>query len=161
MILHYWVFQFFHRTTKHAYEQCLAVCEQTGEARRICYMYFGLSHIAQHEANHERAIDFGRRGLRLAHESTDAAEMADGLAVLAGTFCWLGQPERAARLLGASEAAAERMGAFHHPSDRLEITRIITNVRAQLDEAAFEAARIEGRKLTLEQATADALIEEW
>ncbi len=142
---------------KHAYEQCLAVCEQTGESRRICYMYFGLSYIAQHEANHERSLDFGHRGLRLAHARKDANEIANGLVVMAGSFSLLGQAERAARLLGASQAAAERRGAFHHPSDSPEIDRIITSVRTQLGEAAFEAAWVEGRKLTLEQAAADAL----
>jgi predicted ATPase/DNA-binding CsgD family transcriptional regulator len=140
-----------------AYEECLLVCEQTGEGRRICYMCHGLSHIAQHEGDHERALDFGRQGLRLASERNDANEMASGMAVLAGAFTLIGQAQRAARLLGASEAAAERWGAFHHPSDMPEIHRKIADARAQLDEAAFEAAWAEGRKMTLEQAVAEAL----
>jgi predicted ATPase/DNA-binding CsgD family transcriptional regulator len=144
---------------KRAYEECLAVCQQTGEGRRMCFMYFGLSHIAQHEKDHERALDFGRRGLRLARERKDANEMADGLAVLAGAFSLLGRAQGAARLLGASEAASERVGAFHHPSDRPEIDRIIAAVRAQLDESAFDTAWDEGRKMTLEQAVVTALEE--
>jgi predicted ATPase/DNA-binding CsgD family transcriptional regulator len=144
---------------KHAYEECLAICQQTGEARRICYMCFGLSHIAQHEGNHERAMEFGRQGLRLACERNDVNEMAGGVSVLAGPFRMLGQSQRAARLLGASEAASERIGAFQHPSDTLEIDRIITEVRAQLDEATFEAAWAEGRKMSLEQAVLEALDE--
>jgi predicted ATPase/DNA-binding CsgD family transcriptional regulator len=144
---------------RQAYEECLSVCQQTGEARRICYMCFGLSHIAQHERNHEHAMDLARRGLRLAHARKDTNEMADGVAVVAGSFSLLGQAQRAACLLGASEAAAERLGAFHHPSDRPEIERIIADVRAQLDPAVFEAAWAEGRAMTLERAVALALEE--
>ena len=59
--------------------------------------------------------------------------------------------------LGASEAALERMGAFYQPVDKKEIDRIIANVRSQLDEATFQAAWVEGRAMTLEQAVADAL----
>jgi non-specific serine/threonine protein kinase len=142
---------------KGAYEQCLAMCQQIGEARRMCYMYYGLSHIAQHEGDAERALDFGQRGLRLARERRDANEMANGVAVLAGASSLLGLAQRAARLLGASEAASERRGAFHHPSDRPEIDRIVAAVRAQLDETTFAAAWAEGRNITLEQAVADAL----
>jgi non-specific serine/threonine protein kinase len=145
---------------KGAYEQCLAVCQQTGEARRFCYMYYGLSHIAQHESEVERALDLGQRGLRLARERRDANEMANGVAVLAGVFSMLGQAQRAARLLGASEATSERLGAFHHPSDQPEIDRIIAAVRAQLDEEAFEVNWGEGRTIPLEQAVADALDEQ-
>lgn len=146
-----------HDKAKRAYEQCLAVCRETGEARRMCYMYFGLSHIAQHEGNHAQAMDFGRRGLHLARERKDVNEMADGLAVLAGAFSLCGQAEYAASLLGASEAAAERTGAVHHPSDRPEIDRIISAVQSQLTQSAFETAWAEGRKVRLQQAVEDAL----
>jgi predicted ATPase/DNA-binding CsgD family transcriptional regulator len=144
---------------KLAYEQCLAVCQQTGEGRRMCYMYFGLSHIAQHKGNHAHALDFVLRGLHLARERRDANEMAEGVAVLAGAFSLLGQAQGAANLLGASEAAYERIGAFHHPSRRPEIDRIIAEVSAQLEPAAFASAWAEGRAMTLEQAVADALDE--
>lgn len=145
---------------RQVYEECLMVCQQTGEVRRTCYMGFGLSHIAQHEGDHERAMDFGRQGLRLARERKDANEMANGMAVLAGSFSPTGQPQRAARLPGASEAVAERIGAFHHPSDRPELDRITAEVRAQLNEAAFRAAWEKGRKMTLEQAVVYALGEQ-
>jgi predicted ATPase/DNA-binding CsgD family transcriptional regulator len=141
----------------YAYEQCLAVCQQTGEIRRICYMYFGLSYIAQHAGKQEHAIDFGCRGLRLARDRKDVNEMAHGVVVLAGAFSSLGQAQQAARLLGASETEAERIGAFHHYSDRPEVDRIIATVRAQLDEATFKAAWDEGRIIPLEQMVADVL----
>ncbi|MCI0710682.1 MAG: LuxR C-terminal-related transcriptional regulator [Chloroflexi bacterium] len=144
---------------KQVYEECLLVCQQTGEVRRICYMCYNLAYIAQHAGEHEQAIEWGYRGLHLACDRDDKHEMANALAVLAGSFGPIGQPQRAARMLGASEAAAERMGAFHHPSDRPEVERVIAVVRGQLDDAAFQEAWQAGCEMSLEQAVAYVLEE--
>jgi hypothetical protein len=50
------------------------------------------------------------------------------------------------------------MGAFIE-TDQFELDRIIASVRAQLDDATFQAAWSEGRAMTLEQAVAEALDE--
>lgn len=69
----------------------------------------------------------------------------------------MGQAQRVARLLGASESALERFGAFHQLNDKPEIDAIITAVHARLDDAAFRTVWAEGRDLTLEKAVAQAL----
>ncbi|MEO6889554.1 MAG: LuxR C-terminal-related transcriptional regulator [Ktedonobacteraceae bacterium] len=141
---------------RHAYEECLAVSQQTGETRRIVFMYNNLTFIALHEGEARRARDLGRQGLQLARASNNRLELATVLALLAGALGALGQPELAARLLGASERALERLGAFHVPNDRREIDAMIAAVRAQLDDATFQATWAQGRELTLEQAVAQA-----
>jgi non-specific serine/threonine protein kinase len=142
---------------KHAYEECLLVCQQTGEALRTSYIYANLAYIAQHEGDHHHALDLVRQALQLSRDRKNLRHIASFLVAFAGSIAALGELERAARLIGASEAGLERMGAFHSPSDQPEVDRIIADVRAQLGEAAFEAAWAEGRKMTLEQATAAAL----
>jgi predicted ATPase/DNA-binding CsgD family transcriptional regulator len=144
---------------RRAYEECLAVSKQTGETRRIVYMCQNLTFIALHEGDAERARDLGHQGLRLARTMNNRLELAEALAALAGAIGELGQAQRAARLLGASESALERFGAFHQLNDKSEIDAIITAVHARLDDAAFRAAWAEGRELTLEQAVAQALDE--
>jgi hypothetical protein len=67
--------------------------------------------------------------------------------------------QRAARLLGAAEAAHERMGTFIIPSDTPEYARIVAGVRQRIDGAAFGQAWAEGRSMTLDQAIAYALEE--
>src|SRR5262249_51641003 len=52
---------------RRVYEECLAVSQQTGETRRIIFMYNNLTFIALHEGEVERARDLGRQGLQLAH----------------------------------------------------------------------------------------------
>jgi len=144
---------------KRAYEECLAISQETGERRRIYFMLSNLAFIAQHEGDYKHSRDLFHRGLLLARETNFKLDMASSLAFIAGTSSETGQPERAVRLHGASEAALERMGAFHQPADKLEVDRNIARVRAQLDEATFAAAWAEGRAMTLEQAVAYALDE--
>jgi predicted ATPase/DNA-binding CsgD family transcriptional regulator len=142
---------------RQAYEECLAVCQQTGETRRIVFMYNNLTFIALHEGEAERARDLARQGLQLARSMSNRLELATALSILSGALGALGQPELAARLLGASERALERMGAVNVPSDKREIDDIIAAVCAQLDEATFQAAWAQGRELILEQAVGQAL----
>ena len=144
---------------RRAYEECLAICQETGERRRIYFMLSNLAFIAQHEGDYKHAKDLFHQAIQLARETDFKLDMAACLAFIAGTISATGQPERAVRLHGASEAALERMGAFHQPADKLEVDRNIAAVRAQLDEVTFAVARAEGRAMTLEQAVSYALDE--
>jgi hypothetical protein len=122
-------------------------------------MYNNLTFIALHEGEAGRARDLGRQGLQLARAINNRLQLATALALLAGAIGALGQPQQAARLLGASERALERLGAFHQLNDKREIDGMIATVRARLDEATFQATWAEGRELTLEQAVAQTLDE--
>lgn len=144
---------------KRAYEECLAVCQQTGERRRVIFMYENLAFLAMQEGDPTHATVFSRQGLELAHEMGARLEMGKALAILAGALGQLGQPHRAIRLLSTSERALERMGAFQQVNDKREIDEMVAAVRAQLDEATFQAAVAEGHALTLEQAVAQAFDE--
>jgi tetratricopeptide (TPR) repeat protein len=139
------------------YEAAVAVAEQAGNIRRKYATLSNLSYIAQHENDHERAIELLRQSLVIAREMQNHNDMARGIQVLSGSLGAVGEPERGARLLGAAEVAMERVGALVEPSDQSELDRNIADVRALLDEATFQAAWAEGRKMTLEQAVAEAL----
>lgn len=139
---------------RRAYEECLAVCLKTGETRRVAIMYFNLAFLAQHEGNHVGTIEATRRALQIAYDMNNRGEIAWCLPIIAGSMAALGQPQRAARLLGTSESFLERLGTFILPADKHEFDRIRAEVCAQLGEAAFQAALAEGRKMTLEQAVA-------
>jgi tetratricopeptide (TPR) repeat protein len=152
------------RRAQQAYEECLEVCQQTGETRRISYTYSNLAFLAQHAGDAERAMQLARQGLQLTRDRHDRNEMTDAIIVIAGSLSAGAAPHqdqlrRAARLLGAAEADRERMGAFLQPSDTPEYQRILGEVREHLDDRSFEAAWIEGRRMTLEQAIAYALEE--
>jgi hypothetical protein len=66
---------------------------------------------------------------------------------------------RAARLFGAAAALREAIGAPMPPSEHEAYRRRVCRAREMLGEAAFDAARAEGRAMTPDQAIAYALQE--
>jgi tetratricopeptide (TPR) repeat protein len=68
-----------------------------------------------------------------------------------------GQAEHAARLLGASAALHEEIGAFPPAELPGDLGNGPERARAVLGEAAFEAAWLAGRAFSVEEAIADAL----
>jgi predicted ATPase/DNA-binding CsgD family transcriptional regulator len=142
---------------RRAYEECLAVCEQTGEVIRMCYNYANLAYLAQHEGDHARAFALAREALELARGVVYVRDLASFVVTYAGSTAALGQLLPAARLLGASEVALERMGAFYQPADKPEMERIVEEVRVQLDDTSFNTAWAEGREMSLEEAVRYAL----
>lgn len=142
---------------RRVYEECLTVAQETGESRRIRFMLINLTFLALHAGEYERARDLATQGLRLALEMNNKLDIADSLAGLAGVLAVTGQPQDAARLLGAWEAAFEWMGATALPSAKLEHDHTIAVVRAKLDNSAFTAAWTEGRAMSLQQAVESVL----
>ena len=94
------------------------------------------------------------REFRRLGERRGVAECVIGLAGVAAAGGWA---EGAARLFGAGEAALEALGSQLWPSNRADYERAVALARAALDTTAFEAARAEGRGLSLEEAIALAL----
>ena len=70
-----------------------------------------------------------------------------------------GEPERAARLLGAADEVFESAGMSFHPYNTSAYfhERYLTLARNQLEEQGWSAAGAEGRAMAFEQAVAYAL----
>ncbi len=81
-------------------------------------------------------------------------ECLEGLGAVAGG---LGEPERAARLLGAAAALRKSRIVPVPPVERADLERAITAARARLSEAAFVATWAQGQAIPIEQAVAEAL----
>ena len=123
------------------------------------FMLINLTFLALRVGEYERARGLAMQGLHLALEMNNKLDIADSLAGLAGVLGVTGQPQHAARLLGAWEAAFEWMGATVLPSAKREHDHTIAAVRAQLDNTAFTAAWNEGRAMSLQQTVESALQE--
>jgi non-specific serine/threonine protein kinase len=140
-----------------AYEESLAISRQIGAKLRGSLTHDMLAFVAQHQGDYDRAEAIFLEGLALAQELGSKHQSAYSLALLAGPVGAKGQPKRAARLLGASEAIFEAWGVGPVAADKPELDRYLAAARAQLDEAAFKAAWAEGRAMSLEEAVAYAL----
>jgi hypothetical protein len=67
------------------------------------------------------------------------------------------EPQRALKLLSAAEALRERIQSQRVSHEQVEYEQSLTQLRAMLPEAEFNALWAEGRALTLEQAIELAL----
>jgi tetratricopeptide (TPR) repeat protein len=68
-----------------------------------------------------------------------------------------GQPERATRLAGWADSMREKIGERRPPIEQIEIDKSITACLKNIGESAFLDAYDEGKKMSLEEAVADAL----
>jgi predicted ATPase/class 3 adenylate cyclase len=118
-----------------------------------------MGYVALQRRDYEQAREFFAKYIHFRQGQGIRAEMAIAAAGLAGVASGMGQPERAARLLGASEALNSADGTVLQLADQAEYDHILADVRTQLDTATFEAMWEAGRVLTLEQALAEALSE--
>ena len=84
--------------------------------------------------------------------------IADALTGFADVAVRVGQPERAAQLLGAADAVYAQVG-IAVPPYMIVITypKTVDAIRTQLDPGAFAAAHNSGRVLTMEEAVAEAM----
>jgi hypothetical protein len=110
-----------------------------------------LGYVAQNQGDHRSARALFSESLSLSHELGHRYLIAAALIGLAGLE---GKPAIATRWLGAAEESRRLMGA---PADTAAHERLMGDLRARLDEAAFNAAWAEGQALTLEQAMEEAL----
>jgi len=139
------------------FESVLAICEETGEMIRQIYMLGNLAFVAYRQGDYQRALELALTSLRRGYEIPLRQVVSYSLGFLAGALSKLGEPKKAARLLGASAAMMRAMGVPYQQSDQREIELYSTEIRAQLDEQTFISAWAEGEALSMEEAFALAM----
>ena len=88
-------------------DEALVLAERTGEPLRVMLVFENLGIAALFMANLERAMARFAEGLRLCRQHGVPWAAAEGIAGVAAVAARQGEPERAARLLGAAESIAE------------------------------------------------------
>lgn len=141
------------------YQECLRIAQETGEQMRIAMQYENLGFIAYRQNKYPEARRLFIQGMQIFLAMKINYGVATFIAGLAGPMTKLGEAERAARLLGASDALLEMMSASHQPSDQPEIDLYIALTRSQLGEEKFTEAWQAGTQMTLPEAIALALEE--
>jgi predicted ATPase len=146
-----------HEQAEEHYHEALDLAERLGNTYAIAALFHNLGHIALFRGNSRAARISFEKSLMLFNElghSGSGIDCLDGLAGVAGAE---GKPERAARLFGATEELRNRIGARISQANRVDRTRSLNVVRAQIDEEKWSAAWAEGHTMTLEQAITYAL----
>jgi tetratricopeptide (TPR) repeat protein len=138
-------------------EESVTQFRELGERRLIPEVLTNLGLVWHEQGDAGRAVALFAESLALPH--TGGASMCSVLQTLegvAGVAGAQGQPERAARLFGATDALRTALGVPVRPADRRLYDRDVTAVHVALGDETFAAAWAAGRALSLEQAIAEA-----
>ena len=141
------------------YDQSTALFRELGLRPDLARALHGLGMVAYHQGQVERARALLSESFRLFREANHIDGIGWCFEGFAGIAAHEGQPLRAVRLLAADATINDPIHSHGLPA-QAEWQRIAASARAQLDEAAWEAAWAEGQALTLEQAIAYALSDE-
>jgi predicted ATPase/DNA-binding CsgD family transcriptional regulator len=142
-----------------AYEECISLCRKSGNRQRQAFSLANLGLVDLHRGNYQLAKEHMIESLILCLELNNKYPIANAIAFLSGPVAAQGYPQRAAQLLGASNALHKTMGLDLQPSDKPEIDRFQALVRKQLSEEEFKSAWEKGKTMSLEQAVAFAMEE--
>jgi non-specific serine/threonine protein kinase len=139
------------------FEEALALARQAGDEPFIADALVHLGTVSFRERNYEQSAGFYQQSLALNRVLGNRDGIAENLAGLAEVAVLLGQPERAAQLLGTVEAVRETYQIELVPLRRAEYDRTVEHIRSHLEDAAFARAWASGRSMELSQAIAFAL----
>jgi predicted ATPase/DNA-binding SARP family transcriptional activator/DNA-binding CsgD family transcriptional regulator len=141
------------------HEESLKISREIGDAgcTIVCLTNLGLMAVGR--ADHARATALLGESLRLGRKSEDKMPLQYALFGLAGVAAYQGQPVRAARLWGASEAVREAAGLHLTALARFgtNYDDLLAATRARIDEAAFATEWAAGRAMAQEDAIEYAL----
>jgi predicted ATPase/class 3 adenylate cyclase/DNA-binding CsgD family transcriptional regulator len=142
---------------KVLYEEARALGRELGVAKMyLVSQLMGLGYAVLRGGDGRHALTYFREGLILQKEQElTGGAMALCIAGLGAVAAAEGQSVRAAKLLGATMSmltALEAKGYYLELQDRVEYDRDVMVVRAQLDEAMFNAHWDAGQKMMMDEA---------
>ena len=139
------------------YETSIQKMREMGDQSSVANALNNLGHIMHYQGKYQRALELFKESLTLRHRLDDIQGVSMSLAGLGGVLASCRQPEKAARLFGAAEAAFSRSTFQMQPVDRKDYENDVERARAQLDQGKFAQEWSKGRVLPVEKAVAYAL----
>jgi predicted ATPase/class 3 adenylate cyclase len=139
------------------YREALTIVQPMGNERYVATLQANLAYIAGHAGDYESALRLALEGLEIAWKAGQRVFMAWSLSGLADAECGLGRPERAARLIGAAEAAMHRLGVGRQPTDEVEHDRTMARLTGVVGHERLHDLLVEGAQMSLDEAVDYAL----
>ncbi len=138
-------------------DDCHQAVASIGDTRELSTVTFVQGHAALLRGDLPRAQRLIQETLTERFESRDAQVVPHCLDAVGWVASARGESERAARLLGAAQAAAESAGVTLLPIWQEDRDRASSEARRNMGDGRFEELVEEGRALTLNQAVTLAL----
>jgi predicted ATPase/class 3 adenylate cyclase len=124
-----------------------------GQARCEANSLVGLAETLSYLDRPAVAAEHAVAAAEVAPRAADAGLLLEDLRWYVVAAARLGEPERAARILGACEKAESEMDAALEPHEQAARDEVVSTLRRALTDAGLEAERVRGRSLGLSAAT--------
>jgi predicted ATPase/DNA-binding CsgD family transcriptional regulator len=138
-------------------EEVLALAKDHAVSWPLPIMLAALGLIATDLGDYDRALTLFHKSLALALAKGDRGCVVDGIESLARLAAMTGQPRPSIRLFAAAEALREELINPLPPIEAVYREPIMQKLRETEGEAGFAAAWAAGRRLSQEEALAEAL----
>lgn len=142
---------------RRSYQAALTILRDMGDIDDTPRLQGNLAFIATHDGDHETARALVHDALAGAWKLGKRVLVAQLLGEAATPETHLGRPERAARLIGASDAALRRFGASRQPTDEIEHEATVQQLTLVLGPKRLDELRADGAQLCLDDAVDLAL----
>jgi predicted ATPase/DNA-binding SARP family transcriptional activator len=135
----------------------LAIKTELGSLGGQIYALRQLGIAAKRQGEFSRAVNYLMQSLSRGEKINDVHGNILCIGLMAGLAAERGQLSRAVVLFGAEASLLSSEHLTLDPFEGKEYARDTSALRAQLDEATYQSYWVQGEKLTLEQAMADAV----
>jgi predicted ATPase/DNA-binding XRE family transcriptional regulator len=139
------------------YQESLALNETLGLGGRSPSLLHNLGYVAVAQGKTPDAREYFTQALLQFQSRGDRRGVAECVIGLAAAAAAEGEPETAAPLFGAGQAALEALGTQLWPSNRPDYDHWVARTRAGLPASVFETLWSDGRRISLDAAMARAL----
>jgi len=140
-------------------EQALTLTEESGDHANHLWARSHLGHLVLRQGNLTEARDIFSKTAQGFLEGKNDIGIIFTLEGVAGVYTAADKYQLAARLIGWSDAAREKIGDHRPPVEQAEVDRDIATCLARLGEAAFVEAYEEGKAMSFDDAVEFALKE--
>jgi predicted ATPase/transcriptional regulator with XRE-family HTH domain/Tfp pilus assembly protein PilF len=146
-----------YRAARTLLEESLAQQRAIGNKRGAALALNNLGEVAYYEGDGRAACLLYEESLAIRREVGDKQGIAECLVGLAGVARMHQQPERSARLLGATQALLNAIDGCLETTERALYEHNVTAVETVLGKEQFDAAWAIGRAMTLDEVVTYAL----
>ncbi|HKJ38846.1 MAG TPA: hypothetical protein VJ972_08730, partial [Anaerolineales bacterium] len=133
-------------------EEVLYSSEQSGNHMAVIWTKARMGYVAFHAGNMLEAQQLLTESARAFANDEYTVGNIFALEGLAGLYATFGKTDRAARLIGFSNATREKIMDNRYPIEQADVDISIAACKARMGESAFKQAYEEGKKMTLNEA---------
>ncbi|HZT41148.1 MAG TPA: tetratricopeptide repeat protein [Chthonomonadaceae bacterium] len=134
------------------FEQSVAIKRELADPYSLCWSLTNLAHLEKDQQDYTAATAHACASLVLARKLNARMNLVEILYLLIGLVQINGELEIAARMCGTMEKVREQMNFPMTPVMQDEYDRMKTALSERLGTTVYEAAKMEGRTLSLEEA---------